>query len=94
VTATKVHPFHGAVRKPQTKKHRPAIWECMLGTVYARSPQGQIRYFDYDWDGARAFAEVPTEGDLRLAKKTPGYRLTDDPSMEPSPRQLILWVPK
>lgn len=62
------NPFAGAVKKKPTLKHRHAIWECMLGTVYARNAAGEVKYFDYDWDGARAFAGVDTGTDLRLAK--------------------------
>jgi len=52
-----------------TKHHVPAIWECMLGTVYACNPQGETRYFDYDHEAARAFAGVDQEGvDLRVAR--------------------------
>jgi hypothetical protein len=59
-------PFAGAARKPVTKKHQLAIWENMLGTVYARSPRGEVRYFDYKWDEAREFAEIKSGDDLRL----------------------------
>lgn len=45
-----------------TQKHRPAIWENMLGTVYARNAAGEVRYFDYKWNDARAFAGVDVEG--------------------------------
>ena len=41
-----------------TKKHVPAIWECMLGTVYAQNAQGNTQYFDYEHELARAFAGV------------------------------------
>ena len=45
----------GRKAKP-TLKHRPAIWENMLGTVYAMNDVGDIRYFDYDYDAAMDFA--------------------------------------
>jgi hypothetical protein len=60
------HPFTGAVKKKPTLKHRPAIWECMLGTVYARNELGETKYFHYDWDDARDWAGVTTGADLRL----------------------------
>lgn len=62
------HPFEGASRKPPTNKHRPAIWECMLGTVYAQNDAGEVKYFDYRWDEARAFAGVAPDRDPRVAK--------------------------
>lgn len=66
--AKPVHPFHGAVRRPPTARHTPVVFECMLGTVYAVAPDGTVRYFDYDWDGARAFARVADASDLRVAR--------------------------
>lgn len=60
------HPFAGARKMKPTQKHRPAIWEAMLGTVYACNDEGQVRYFDYDWDAAREFAGVAPERDLRV----------------------------
>ena len=43
------------IMKP-TQKHRPAIWEAMLGTVYAMNDAGEVKYFDYKWDEAAIFA--------------------------------------
>ena len=87
------HPFSGARRAPVTKKHRPLIWENMLGTVYARSPQGETRYFDYDWTAARAFAQVAHHTDLRLARnRQPAY---GDDYQSPRLNQLVLYgVPR
>lgn len=63
------HPFTGARRMRPTQKHRPAIWECMLATVFACNARGDVRYFDYDWDAAREFAGVDAEGaDPRVFK--------------------------
>lgn len=48
--------FRSSAKKaPPTKKHRPALWENMLGTVYARNVSGEVRYFDYDYKAAVAF---------------------------------------
>ena len=58
----------GKKAKP-TKKHRAAIWENILGTVYARNSEGETKYFDYDWKGAIEFAGVPenpVENDVRI----------------------------
>ncbi len=77
------HPFKGGVKKKITKKHCPLIWECMLGTVFARDPETDIvKYFDYDYVGAHAWAKVKDCIDLRV-DKTPcvGYRYTDTHGM-------------
>jgi hypothetical protein len=61
-------PFAGARVVPPTQKHFPAMWECMLGTVYA-SNGVETRYFDYRWEEARAFCGADLPGaDLRIAK--------------------------
>ncbi len=70
-----------------TQKHRPAIWENMLGTVYARNDAGEIKYFDYRWDDARVFAGVEVERDPRVAKATGNY-----PGEGPRRGQAVLWV--
>jgi len=66
--ANQVHPFTGARRVPRlTLKHRPLIWECMLGTVYAMGSEGP-KYFDYNWDAAREYARVSLHTDLRITR--------------------------
>lgn len=86
-TTRQANPFRTARKAKPTLKHRPAIWECMLGTVYARSDAGETKYFDYDWDAARAFANV--EGrDLRVAKAPSGWGGT----FGPSKGQMVLFV--
>ena len=91
------HPFAGGVRKRPTLKHSPVIWEAMLGTVYAASPSGEVRYFDYRWDEARAFAEIdPAVDDLRVARKRDYPRPYGvsfyGGSKEPYANQLCLWA--
>ena len=75
-----------ALKAAPTRSHVPALWECLLGTVYARNAQGETRYFDYDHEGALAFAGVHQEGaDVRLARakvRMTGIRRG----------QLVLWV--
>lgn len=92
---TPTHPFAGARRMKPTQKHRPAIWEAMLGTVEAMNPDGKVKYFDYDWDAARAYAEVDApEADPRVAR-TPSparCRYSNDSSRDPRPGQFALWV--
>jgi hypothetical protein len=61
-------PYKGARAMKPTMKHRPAMWECMLGTVYA-SNGTEVKYFDYRWEEAREFAGVDAEGaDPRAAR--------------------------
>jgi hypothetical protein len=75
-----------AFKAAPTRSHVPAVWECLLGTVYARNAQGQTQYFDYDHEGALAFAGVHQEGaDLRVAPAP--VRMTDIRR-----GQLVLWV--
>ena len=54
--------------QPPTKNHRPALWENMLGTVYAMNDQGKVQYFDYDYEGAKEFAGILDKNDIRLGK--------------------------
>lgn len=89
-------PFDGATRRPPTNKHRPAIWECMLGTVYAMDDQGEVRYFDYRWDEARAFAGVSPDRDPRVAKASSasnGWAIWRLPHLL-NRRQTALWLLK
>jgi hypothetical protein len=57
-----------AAKKPPTSRHRTAVWECLLGTVYARNDAGEVKYFDYDYPAAMAFAGVTPERMPRVAK--------------------------
>lgn len=81
------HPFAGARKcATVTKKHRPLIWECMLGTVYAKDPvTKKVKYFDYDWDAARAYAQVAQCTDLRTSKVAYSYQGYPDKG------KLALW---
>lgn len=76
-----------------TKKHRPAIWEMMLGTVIAMNSKGEIKYFDYDYEGAKKFAELGE--DLRAFKCEGGVRYgngNNEPHLQPSRGKLVLWT--
>ncbi len=65
--------FRAVARKmAPTKQHRAAIWENMLGTVYAMNKAGETRYFDYDYAAAVAF--VGPVQDVRVARYRP-YRM-------------------
>lgn len=61
-----------AVKKVPTKAHRPAIWENMLGTVYAMNKAREVQYFDYDY--AEAVAFVGNVEDVRVHRITPSTR--------------------
>lgn len=86
------HPFAGGVKKAAyTKRHVPLVWECMLGTVYARDPHANhytkddgIKYFDYNYTKAHAYAKVQQCTDLRICRSK-----GDNPG--PRTRQLALW---
>ena len=81
------HPFAGGKKRPNvTQKHSPLVWECMLGTVYARDPvTKKVKYFDYDWDAARAYAMVDQCADLRTCKVAISYQ------GYPAKGKLALW---
>lgn len=75
-----------------TKSHRPAVWEGILGTVFATDGE-TIQYFDYDHKGAMAFAGVTPDADPRVAKFSgevayPGL----EEGRRPSKGQKTLWV--
>lgn len=67
------HPYAGG-RKASgvTREHDALVWENMLGTVYA-SDGKEVRYFDYDWDAARAYAGVEACTDLRRCRAPRDY---------------------
>jgi hypothetical protein len=66
-----------AARKmPPTKRHRPAVWECMLGTVFACNAAGEVQYFDFDWDAAGRF--VGDVEDVRVSRARGRLSFRDD----------------
>lgn len=84
-----------------TKKHRPAVWEGILGTVYAMNKERVTQYFDYDYEGAKKYAgvtneadEVITESDLRIFKNVPPCYSWDGrgDGYNPAVNQWVLWV--
>jgi len=81
----------GRKAKP-TQKHREAIWENMLGTVYARSPKGETKYFDFDWAGAAKHAGVDLQADNRVWRSD--RRTSSGDTNSPRFRQQVLYVPK
>jgi hypothetical protein len=82
--------------KPRTKNHRPAIWENMLGTVYAMNDQFQTKYFHYDFEGAKEWAGVANKNDIRLARyREPFVNWTGlGPDTNPAENRLCVWVEK
>lgn len=75
--------FDGARKMRPTQKHRPAIWEGILGAVYANDGIA-TRYFDYDYEGALEYAGG-TDPRVYRAQRSMGPAL-------PSKGQLVLWV--
>lgn len=105
--ATVTNPLRLGRKAKPTRKHRPAIWECMLGTVYAMNDAGVVRYCDYRYDEALQWAGIhgpstvdpdivvdrSADLDLRVARKTERVSYTNghDSSLEPKVGQSILW---
>jgi hypothetical protein len=71
------NPFAGGkITRGHTLKHRPLIWENMLGTVYAchHGTADEAVYFDYDYAAARKHAGVDECTDLRICKSNRGWQ--------------------
>ena len=86
-------PGIGAKKMPPTLNHRPAIWECMLGTVYAMNDKKEVKYFDYNYKEAREFANISKKKDVRRFRKKRHVRYSDS-WMDPRINQMVLWVEK
>lgn len=97
--AERVAPFAGARTAKPTKKHRPVVWEAMLGTVYAMDPTGTVRYFDYDVAAAHRWAGVTEDRaalDLRVSRWTPAHDMFRwhngrAAATQPHVSQWVLW---
>ncbi len=64
--------FRASAKKAKpTNAHRPALWENMLGTVYAANRDGVAKYFDYNWKDA--LEHVGAHHDVRVSRVTRGY---------------------
>lgn len=95
--ATKTVKFLGVTcRTLKPTKHRPAVWENMLGTVYALNDAGECRYFDYNVDAALEFAGVTPERDPRAFRVVRGekcrYIRKGATEAEPREGKMVLWV--
>lgn len=66
--------MYGRAMKP-TRQHTPVMWEGILGTVYAVSPEGVVQYFDYDWAGAVAHVALSDDADVRIARAPESFRI-------------------
>ena len=90
-----MHPFTGGKKsKTVTLKHRPLIWENMLGTVYACDPvTRKAKYFDYDYTAAHAYARVNECSDLRVTRNKRQVNYTDGSDYMSGPRvgKYALW---
>lgn len=78
----------------RTKSHRPAMWECMLGTVYAMNEAGKVEYFDYDWAKAAKYAGISEDRDVRLANMTRDDRGFFRDDQTPRIGRPIVWIRK
>jgi hypothetical protein len=91
-----VNPMSLGRRMKPTQKHRPAVWECMLATVYAMNDAGEVRYFDYDWDAAVEWAGVREDGRDPRTFKNP-FRCSvgrGATATTISAKRVVLWVRK
>ena len=82
------------VAKP-TLKHRLALAPGMLGTLYAVSPAGEARYFDYDYEAARAWAELDAGTDIRYGpppQRGVQYVRSGAVEANPNPHSRCYWV--
>ena len=79
---------------PPTLKHRPAIWECMLGTVYATNDQGETEYFDYDYEAAIKHCGFDETRDPRIFKNRQHVRWSNgkDYAGDPPVGKRVVWI--
>ena len=75
-----------------TLKHRPAVWEAILGTVYAVNDKGVAKYFGYKHNEALKYADVDKNADNRFARTERTYNYNDYQGI--SRKQFALWIPK
>ena len=86
-------------RKKPTKKHRPAIWEALLGTLKAMNDDGEVKNFDYDWNAAFIFAGVAVGGKRKRDARLWPNRFSHKNGYSagkyheaPDPGKLVVWV--
>lgn len=68
-------PFFGAPKKASyTNKHRPLVWESMLGQVKAlKHGDDEAKHFGYNYEDAHKHAETENHTDLRVARVKHSY---------------------
>jgi hypothetical protein len=69
-----------ARRMKPTKMHRPVLWECMLGAVYAADVAGDARYYDYDYTAA--VARIGMVADVRVHRADRAMTVRSDDGAE------------
>ena len=80
-------------KMPPTLKHRPAIWECLLGTVYAMNEARESKYFDYDWDAAKEWAGIADKSDIRVFRNKEFWAWSVGKyPINPQVGGIVLWV--
>lgn len=91
-------------RQKPTKQHRVAVFEACFGTLYAVNDAGIVKYFDYDWDGAFAYAGIDRHHgeDYRVYKRrrSDGHKSAGRDDVNPrvvhhiGPGKVALYIPK
>ena len=80
--------------------HRVAIFECILGTVYAVNEQGEVKYFDYDSSGAHEWAGITDPKNATQAHGARWYHnkagfptgIDTQNMFKPSKERKCLWI--
>jgi hypothetical protein len=68
--------FRASARKMKsTQRHRAALWENMLGTVYAANKERTVAYFDYDYE--LALLHIDAHSDVRVYRLPYGITIDD-----------------
>lgn len=81
-----------AKKMKPTQKHRIALYEGILGTVYAVNKNREVKYFDYDYASAIEFSGLDEE-DLRIYKTDRGYNFgTYYEPIGVSKGQTVIWT--
>jgi len=84
-----------ASKRPPTRNHRPAIWEAMLGTVYAMNDAGEIKSFGRNYEKAIAFSGADDASrDPRLHKLKKSMRFSGESDKTIPAGKLVYFVLK
>ena len=87
----KEKPFFGAPRKESyTNKHRPLVWEGILGEVNAlKHGDEEAKHFGYNYENAHNHAGTESHDDLRVCKVKHSYA-----GWPPKGRLALFGIPK